>query len=157
LRSGSEAPELATAFAAALRAAALGRESFRASAERARSELIRNISAIPNVLINDGGRHQAPHILNLSLPGRDTDYLVALLDEAGLPAGRQGFAVSTRSACETDSETGSRAVLALTHDPERARATLRISWGPDIRPRELTRFAEALKEAVQFVDNDGAR
>src|SRR3989344_6120624 len=159
LRSGSEAPGLAREFARALRAAANGRESFRASAERVRTELIRNISTIPNVYINEGrepacaGR-QAPHILNLSLIGRNTDYLVALLDEAG-------FAVSTRSACETDSEEGSRAVYALTGDRERARTTLRISWGPDVRSRDFGRFALALVREVVLasggIDNGGQR
>ncbi|MDP2665433.1 MAG: aminotransferase class V-fold PLP-dependent enzyme [bacterium] len=147
-RPGSESPELAQSFARALTAAAHGREAFRTSAERERTRLVERItSTIPNVLINEG-HTQAPHILNLSLPGRDTDYLVALLDE-------EGFAVSTRSACETDSEEGSRAVGSLTGDQERARATLRISWGPrtrgHIRPHDITRFAQALKEAVALL------
>jgi len=88
--------------------------------------------------------------LNISLPGRDTDYLVALLDEAG-------FAISTRSACETDSEDGSRAVFTLTGDKERARSTLRISWSPSIRSRELTRFGKALARSVAFIDSDVRR
>lgn len=149
LRSGSEAPELAREFAAALRAAALGRDKFRTSAQVHRTQLLERImKAIPNVYINEGARthSQAPHILNLSLPGRDTDYLVALLDEAG-------FAVSTRSACETDSETGSRAVYALTGDGERARATLRISWGAGVTGRDFERLAAALTDAVAFIDN----
>jgi cysteine desulfurase len=147
LRSGSESPELASAFAAALGAAANGCESFRTSAERERARLVECITKdVPNVFIQ-GGRAQAPNILNLSLPGRDTDYLVALLDEAG-------FAVSSRSACETDSEDGSRAVLALTGDSERARATLRISWDSRISPPELARFAQALREAVAFIDSN---
>ena len=150
MRSGSEAPELAHKFAAALRAAALDSEAFRARARRARANLIKAItSSIPNILVNEG-HSQAPHILNISLPGRDTDYLAALMDEAG-------FAVSTRSACETDSENGSRAVLSLTGDSERSRTTLRISWGPETGKRELVRFAIELKEAVGFVDNASER
>jgi cysteine desulfurase len=150
LRPGSEAPELAREFAAALRAAAQDRETFRASALCERERLVRNIlDTIPNVHIQEGNT-QAPNILNLSLPGRDTDYLVALLDEAG-------FAVSSRSACETPSENGSRATLALTGDRERARATLRISWGPGTRPRELTRFARALARSVAFIDSNSNR
>ena len=146
VRPGSEAPELAKEFAATLAAAASGREAFRLSAERERARLVGHVtSTTPDVLVNEG-RVQAPNILNLSLPGRDTDYLVALLDEAG-------FAVSTRSACETDSEEGSRAVFALTGDLRRAKTTLRISWGPGIRPPELARFARALTGAVAFIDN----
>jgi len=150
LRPGSEAPELAVTFATDLHSAVLGRERFRASAEKERARLIDAIiKTIPNVYINEG-RNQAPNILNLSFPGRDTDYLVALLDEAG-------FAVSTRSACETDSEEGSRAVFALTGDQERARSTLRISWGPGTRSRDLARFAKALAQAVAFIDRNDRR
>jgi len=146
LRSGSEAPELAESFAAALRAAASGRDAFRDSAEQNRAFLIKTImNSVPSVFVQEG-RTQSPHILNLSLPGRDTDYLVALLDEAG-------FAVSSRSACETDSEDGSRAVFVLTGDSGRARATLRISWGPGVHPREFARFARALTEQVVFIDS----
>ncbi len=147
LRSGSEAPELAREFVACLRQSAFNREEFRARAARARVNLIEAItSVITNVFVNES-RAQAPHILNLSLPNRDTDYLVALLDESG-------FAISTRSACETDSEEGSRAVLALTGDRERAKATLRISWGHNILERELTHFVKALVRAVSFIDNE---
>lgn len=149
LRSGTESPELAERFAAALASAAQSRESFRAHALCARAGLIGLLRPISGLLINEG-RTQVPNILNISLLNRDTDYLVALLDEAG-------FAVSTRSACETDSETGSRAVLALSGDAPRARATLRISWGAGISPRNLARFARALSGAVAFIDRSGDR
>ncbi len=149
VRPGSEAPELAREFAAALHAATDGAPAFRAAAERRRVELVTNLTAIPGLVINEG-RTQAPNILNLSLLGRDTDYLVALLDEAG-------FALATRSACETDSMTGSRAVEALMGDAARARATLRVSWGSATRPRDLTDFAKALSRAVAFIDSANKR
>ncbi|MSU74418.1 aminotransferase class V-fold PLP-dependent enzyme [Candidatus Kaiserbacteria bacterium] len=149
LRSGSEAPELARGFAAALGAAVRGREAFRISATQIRRELVESIQRnISNVQIHEG-RVQVPHILNISLIGRDTDYLVALLDEAG-------FAVSTRSACETDSEEGSRAVYALTGNTEWARTTLRISWDFGVRPQELRNFAKALAQAVTFIDSSSS-
>jgi len=145
LRPGTESPELAHLFSAALAVSVRDREAFRTSAEHNRDLLVKAITKdIPNVQVNEG-RTQTPNILNLSLPGRDTDYLVALLDEAG-------FAVSTRSACETDSEEGSRAVFALTGDQDRARSTLRISWGAEVSSRELVRFASTFAEAVAFVD-----
>ncbi|MDE1944417.1 MAG: aminotransferase class V-fold PLP-dependent enzyme, partial [Patescibacteria group bacterium] len=147
---GSEAPALAAAFAEGLARAAAGRETFRAAALAAREKLIATIYAtVPGALVNESPRAQAPNVLNLSLPGRDTDYLVALLDEAG-------FAASTKSACESASGEGSRAVLALSGDPERAAATLRISWGRETHARDLDRFAAALARAVAFVDSNGA-
>jgi cysteine desulfurase len=145
IRPGSESADLAREFVAALDAATATRETFRASAAKSRTELVTLLTkAIPNLFIQEG-RSQAPHILNLSLPGRDTDYLVALLDEAG-------FAVSTRSACETDSQEGSRAVFLLTGDPEKARATLRISWNPSVKKSDLIRFGKVLIKAVAFID-----
>jgi cysteine desulfurase len=145
LRPGTEPVALMAAFARALETATQERESFVARAALARQRLVARMSAtISNVLVNQG-REGVPHILNVSLPGRDTDYLVMLLDKSG-------FSVATKSACETDSEQGSRAVLALTDDEERARSTLRISWGPTTRERDLERFADALISAVRFLD-----
>ncbi|HVM58966.1 MAG TPA: aminotransferase class V-fold PLP-dependent enzyme, partial [Candidatus Paceibacterota bacterium] len=147
LRPGSESPELAHAFADALARASAGAEGFRAEAAKMRARLLAELRDILGLLVNEGAK-QAPHILNVSLPGRDTDYLVALLDEAG-------FAVSTKSACESDSEEGSRAVLALTGDQERAKSSLRISWGPGHSRSDLHRFGTALRESVAFIDSAG--
>ena len=144
LRPGTESHAGAAAFAATLEATHETRDRFLMRARKDRSTLKQSLEKeIPDILWNEG-KEQAPHILNLSLPGRDTDYIQALLDEAG-------FAVSTRSACATDAE-GSEAVLAFTGDAERAASTLRISWGAETLSRDLARFASALIRAVRFVD-----
>lgn len=140
LRPGTEASALAAAFAHALEEAHDRAPGFHLRATDMRKALMRHL---PACHIN-GGEAVVPHILNISLPGRDTDYLVALLDEAG-------FAVATRSACATNEE-GSVAVLAMTGDETRAASTLRVSWGPKTNPRDLTRFAKALVRAVRFLD-----
>ncbi len=141
MRPGSESPVLAEAFAEALIEAVAGREEFVHEAQAQRASLRARIAAdIPEAVITEG-KEQAANILNISLPGRDTDYLVAVLDEAGI-------AVSTKSACETDSEEGSRAVYALTKDTERAKSTLRVSWGKRTHARDLERFVEVLKKSI---------
>lgn len=144
LRSGTPSPALAAALAQALEEAHESREQFLAHAATLRSAFLAIASAMPNLVLNEG-TEQAPHILNMSLLGRDTDYLVALLDTAG-------FAVSTRSSCEVNAE-GSRAVRFMTGDPERARTTLRVSWGPTTRAREVRAGARALVAAVKFLDS----
>ena len=148
LRSGTPSPALATAFAVALEEAAKVRRAFAEKAKTQR-EILKALllKEIPTISIQEG-KQQLPHLLNIALVGRDTDYLVALLDEAG-------FAVATRSSCETDSEDGSRAVLALSGDASLARSTLRISWGPDTTTGELQRFAHALIRSVLFLDQQG--
>lgn len=145
LRPGTEAHALATSFAAALEDAHAGHAAFAGRARAMRDALVDALSSIPDVVVN-GGKECAPHILNVSLLGRDTDYLAALLDDAG-------FAVSTRSACATDEE-GSVAVLAMTGDSARASSTLRISWGPSTKEGDIKRFALALVEAVRFLDRN---
>ncbi|HET9641747.1 MAG TPA: aminotransferase class V-fold PLP-dependent enzyme [Candidatus Paceibacterota bacterium] len=151
LRPGSESPELAERFARALLAVSETRTNFVSAATDMREELLALLAKreLDGFFVN-AGREQAPHIVNISLTGRDTDFLVALLDD-------DGFAVSTRSACETDSEEGSRAVSVLTGDSERAKSTLRISWGPEVGRSELRRFAEALGRAVAFVDSNARK
>ncbi len=144
LRPGTEQPALAAAFAAALKEAFEEREEFGTRAKKYRDDLIAAVSkAIPDVQINKG-KEVVPHILNISFPGRDTDYAVMLLS-------KEGIAVSTKSACETNEE-GSRAVQLLTGDLERARSTLRVSWGPTTTEKELRIFTQKLIEAIKFLD-----
>ncbi|MBU1292960.1 aminotransferase class V-fold PLP-dependent enzyme [Patescibacteria group bacterium] len=141
IRPGTESPALAHAFATALEGCSW--KEFAQTASSQRALLLKRIQdAIPDVLINEG-KEQAMHILNISLSGVDTDYLVALLDE-------DGFAVSTKSACETEA-LGSRVVELVTGDAERAASTLRISWGPSTKNNELELFSRALVPAVRFV------
>lgn len=143
IRSGTQTPALASAFAAALTEAMKGREAFVLRAASMRAAFIQTLSKeLPEVRVN-GGKEPAPHIVNISLPGIDTEYLAALLDA-------DGIAVSTRSACETDS-VRSRVVFALTGDEERARSTLRVSFGPSISLKELKTLAKALVRNVRFL------
>jgi cysteine desulfurase len=145
IRPGTENVDAIVAFADALVVARENREGFTARAHIMRALLLSRVSSIHDLEVNQGKKGIA-HVVNISLIGRDTDYLVALLDEAG-------FAVSTKSACESDSETGSRAVFTLTGDDARAKSTLRISWGRDVSERDLARFADALIKAVAFLDS----
>ncbi|MDB4992354.1 MAG: Cysteine desulfurase [Parcubacteria group bacterium] len=146
LRPGTEPVALAAAFAAALTERAKRHEAFSKSATSIRTELVTAITAmLPSAHITEGKR-QAPHILNIAIPSMDTDYAVTLLDT-------DGFAVSTKSACETDSEDGSRAVFAHTLNTELAKSTLRISWGPETPEKDFKRFIPALKEITTFLQN----
>lgn len=144
LRSGTEAIALIASFSLALEEAGEMREGFKKRAAAFRKKLVESLlKASPAVLINEG-KENAPHILNVSIPGRDTDYLQALLDA-------EGFSVSTRSACETDGQY-SRAVLALTGDEARASSTLRISWGRETKYEELSAFSKAFSRSLSFLE-----
>lgn len=146
LRPGTENVAGAVAFATALEEVQNDRESNTKAWDAMRTGLMKEIRDISSLIINEG-KKQSPRILNISLLGRDTDYLQALLD-------KEGYAVSTKSACESDSIDGSRTIMALTGDAERAKATLRVSWGPGTGARDLSRFARALRKAVAFLDTN---
>ncbi len=151
LRPGTEDARGAEELARGLEEAQRIGVAFREQSARMRGKLLQRLSsAIAGVQVNESVTQQAPHIVNVSFIGRDTDYLVALLDEAG-------YAVSTKSACETDSPSGSRAVYALFGDVARAASTLRISWGPGLKASALEAFAEAAVRSVHFVDSAGSR
>ncbi|MGB4076284.1 MAG: aminotransferase class V-fold PLP-dependent enzyme [Minisyncoccia bacterium] len=144
MRPGTPSPALACAFAVALTTASETHERFFARATHLRAKFLARILPIENLMVNEGEK-QAPHIVNVSLLSCDTDYLLALLDA-------RGFAVSTKSACESDSAEGSRAVLAQMGDAARARSTLRISWGRETAEADLIRFADALIHSVSFMN-----
>ncbi len=146
LRGGTPSPSLASSFAEALEEAHQNREEFVLSSQKLREVLLTEVRTIPHTVVNEG-KEQAPHIVNVSFLGRDTDYLVALLDEAG-------FMVSTRSSCEADAE-GSRAVYTMTGSHERASSTLRVSWGPETAMHEIKAFSKALIRCVSFLDTAG--
>lgn len=146
LRPGTENPALAHAFATALEETHEEREAFMAHAESLRAFLKQEIAKIENVHVHEG-TEQVPHILSVSLLGRDTDYLVTLLDTAG-------FSVATKSACESDKE-GSRAVFAYTGSQEQASSTLRVSWGREVTISDMKHFSRALQKAVEFLDTAG--
>jgi cysteine desulfurase len=146
LRPGTEPVALIAAFAEALAVCQQRHEAFSASAAQERARLAARLAQlIPEAVVHEA-RRQAPHILTVSLPGMDTDYAVALLD-------REGFAVSTRSACESDSAEGSNAILALTGDPVLAASTVRVSWGPDTGAKSLQRLGPALAHVADFLRN----
>jgi cysteine desulfurase len=143
LRPGTENPALASAFVTSLEECEKNRAQFLEKASRLRAKFLSQLSSIERMEVHESKEH-APHIVNVSFLGRDTDYLLFLLDA-------QGIAVSTKSACESAQE-GSRMVLLMTGDPDRARSTLRISWGPETAITDLVTCANAIQENVRFLD-----
>ena len=68
------------------------------------------------------GARRAPHILNLSVPGTDSESLLMALDLAGVAA-------SSGSACQSGSVTPSHVLTALGVRPDLASAAVRMSLG----------------------------
>jgi len=143
LRSGTPAHALASSFAESLKNAQENREVFASKAKELRKIVKTSLAQIPNTHINEG-RNNSPHILNVSFLGRDTDYAQALLDS-------RGFAIGTKSACETDA-IGSRVVLAHTQDAKRSNSTIRISFGAETKKEEVLQLSREIQATISFLD-----
>ena len=64
------------------------------------------LARVPDAVVHGRGAPRAPHILNLSVPGTDSESLLMALDLAGV-------ACSAGSACQSGSVTPSHVLLAL--------------------------------------------
>jgi len=101
-------------------------------------------SELPHIEINGGMNHRIANNINISIPGADGDYLAVLMD-------KEGVAVSPRSACIA-SDTPSRAVSVLGKSDTQARGTLRFTFGPNVKKKEVEEAVSALKRVLAIVD-----
>ncbi|HEX5076597.1 MAG TPA: cysteine desulfurase family protein [Gemmatimonadaceae bacterium] len=135
-RPGTENVAYAVALARAAELAVEERE-----AEWARLESLRNsleeglLARIPDAVVHGRGAPRAPHVLNISVPGTDSESLLMALDLAGVAA-------SAGSACQSGSVTPSHVLLAMGVKPDLAVAAVRMSLGSLTTPEHITRVVE---------------
>ena len=137
LRSGTEATPAILGFAAACAALA---PTFKEDIQKEQallSHCIEAIQAIPGVVIN--GAHEAPHILNLSIPGVPTQNTINILQ------GR-GICVSAGSACAKGHR--SHTLTAMKLSPENMDGSFRISLCRDTTQEELDILVTAIREDI---------
>lgn len=96
-------------------------ESARLTALRDRLEA-RLLAAIPDAVVHGRGARRAPHILNIAVPGTDSESLLMALDLAGIAA-------SAGSACQSGSVTPSHVLAAIGAAPDVATSAIRLSLG----------------------------
>lgn len=80
------------------------------------------LERVPDTIIHGRGAPRAPHILNLSVPGTDSESLLMALD-------LKGIAASGGSACQSGSISPSHVLTALRIRPDLASAAIRMSLG----------------------------
>lgn len=141
LRAGTEEVALAAGFTKALDIVARERAKEVKRLKVLRDELaVQLVARIPGCIVNGDLKYTLPHILNISIPVVNAEYLVLLLDRAGI-------ALSTKSACR-EGESASHVVRALGGERWRAENTLRISLGRATTRASLTHFLSALLECA---------
>ncbi len=80
------------------------------------------LEKLPDAVIHGRGAERAPHVLNVSVPGTDSESLLMVLD-------LQGIAASGGSACQSGSVSPSHVLTAIGVSPDIASAAVRMSLG----------------------------
>lgn len=151
LRAGTESVALAAGFATALVVVVRERESeFKRLAELRGSFANQVRSDFPGAVCNGDLKHALPHILNISIPHINSEYVVLALDHLG-------FALSTKSACHEGEESQSHVVAALGGEDWRSQNTLRFSFGRNTVAHDITRVMRSLKAVVERFQKQNAR
>ena len=141
LRSGTENVPSIVGFAKTVEITAEAREKEKKRVGELRGHFWRELKKIyPAAEINGiiDGNSTLPNILNICFPGYRAEELLIKFDEAGI-------AVSAGSACQSRSAKSSHVLQALGFSEERARSSIRFSFGRLTEEREIK---EALKLAA---------
>jgi cysteine desulfurase len=122
-RPGTENVAFAVGLARAAELAVEEREEEVQRLARLRDELQAALLAkIPDAVVHGARARRAPHILNLSVPGTDSESLLLALDLAGV-------ACSSGSACQSGNVDPSHVLAAIGVPRELAIAAVRMSLG----------------------------
>jgi cysteine desulfurase len=98
-------------------------------------------SKIPQLELNGSLEKRSPNNLNFYIPGVDAETMVKKLDIAG-------FAVSAGSACASGKSEPSHVLLALGHNEERAKESLRVSLSHLNTEGEMEEFVSELAKMI---------
>lgn len=141
-RPGTENVAAAVALATAAELAVTEREQECVKLCAMRDKLETAILAlIPDAVIHGRGANRAPHIVNISVPGTDSESLLMALD-------LKGIAASGGSACQSGSVGASHVLSAIGVKPDLANAAIRLSFGALTTDDCIHRAAELIPALV---------
>jgi cysteine desulfurase len=122
-RPGTENVAMAVGLARAAELAVAEREHEWATLEALRNRLeAALLERIPDAVIHGRGAPRAPHIMNISVPGTDSESLLMALD-------LRGIACSAGSACQSGSISPSHVLAAIGVPADLASSAIRMSLG----------------------------
>ena len=99
------------------------------------------LAKIPDAVIHGRGAERAPHIVNISVPGTDSESLLMALD-------LRGIAASGGSACQSGSVSPSHVLTAIGVRPDLASAAIRMSLGVLTTDQSIDRVIEVFPALV---------
>jgi len=142
-RPGTENVAMAVGLARAAELAVAEREHEWKTLETLRNRLEdKLLERIPDAVIHGRGAPRAPHIINLSVPGTDSESLLMALD-------LRGIACSAGSACQSGSVSPSHVLAAIGVSPDLASSAIRMSLGCMSDEAGVDRVAEVFPMLVE--------
>ena len=137
MRSGTEGTPAIFGFAAACEVAKATFKEDIARESALISQLAEKLCKLPGVVIN--GAHQAPHILNISIPGIPTQNTINILQDAEI-------CVSAGSACAKGDR--SHVMVAMGLAPEVIDGSFRVSICRNTTQEELDKLVDVIAHDI---------
>jgi cysteine desulfurase len=99
-------------------------------------------AAVPDLLVNGEGADRLPTMLNVSVPGANSEALLVVLD-------LEGIAVSSGSACSSGAVSPSHVLSAMGLSPDFSGPSVRFSLGRETTEREIDAVIEIFPPLMQ--------
>jgi cysteine desulfurase len=145
IRPGTENVAGAVALGRAAVLACEEREAEAARLEELRNTLLAGLrAAVPDLAVHGDAAPRAPHILNVGIPGADSEALLMHLDLAGVAA-------SGGSACSTGALEPSHVLTAMGVPRALALGSIRLSLGHDTTAADVERAVAVFPRVVEKV------
>ena len=142
-RPGTENVAFAVGFALACELAlaehAIEGERLRTLRDRLEAAIL---ATLPDTIVHGRGAARAPHVLNVSVPGTDSESMLMALD-------LKGIAASGGSACQSGSVNPSHVLQALGVPADIAGAAIRMSVGSLTTGEDIDRVIEVFPALAQ--------
>jgi cysteine desulfurase len=136
LRAGTEDVAGAVGLAVAAELALAERDAEMARIHGLREQLERGLrERVPGLIVNGQGADRLPTILNVSIPGANTELLLVMLD-------LEGIAVSSGSACSSGGVSPSHVLTTMGLPADVAGPSVRFSLGRDTSARDVAAVVE---------------
>jgi cysteine desulfurase len=143
-RPGTENVAAAVGLATAAELACAERDAETRRLAALRERLERGIrSRVPDAVVHGADAPQrAPHIVNVSVPGTDSESMLMALD-------LQGIGCSAGSACQSGSSSPSHVLSAIGARPDLVSSAIRMSLGSLSDEQSVDRVIEVFAKLVQ--------
>ncbi|MGH8442804.1 MAG: cysteine desulfurase family protein, partial [Nevskiaceae bacterium] len=140
-RGGTENVAAIVGFGTAAGLARVELAARSAHAQKLRDRLQSRLAGVPGLTLFGARAPRLPNTLQFAVAGVHSATLLGLLD-------KQGFAVSSGSACASGTDEPSHVLLAMGVPAELALCAIRVSLGRDNTEQDVDAFDAALRELL---------